>query len=63
MCDFILFLKNKIGAIFELEYMCSVFIFVLYRRLKVNSLPDDKILASSKLKGLADEKLDINPKT
>ena len=26
--DFILFLKNKIRDIFELEYMCSVFTFV-----------------------------------
>ena len=24
MCDFMLFLKNKLRAIFELEYMCSV---------------------------------------
>ena len=30
MCDFILFLKNKITSIFELEYMCSVFTFVQY---------------------------------
>ena len=30
MCDFILFLKNKIRAILELEYMCSVFTFVQY---------------------------------
>ena len=29
-CDFILFLKNKIRAILELEYMCSVFTFVHY---------------------------------
>ena len=30
VCDFILFLKNKIRGIFELEYMCSVFTFVQY---------------------------------
>ena len=30
MCDFILFLNNEIRAIFELEYMCSVFTFVQY---------------------------------
>ena len=30
MCDFILFLKNKIRSIFELEYMCSVFTFLQY---------------------------------
>ena len=28
MCDFILFLKNKIRGNFELEYMCSGFTFV-----------------------------------
>ena len=32
MCDFILFLKNEIRAMFELEYMCSIFIFVQYVR-------------------------------
>ena len=30
MCDDILFLTNKRRAIFELEYMCSVFTFVQY---------------------------------
>ena len=30
MSDFILFLKREIRAIFELEYMCSVFNFVQY---------------------------------
>ena len=30
MCDYILFLRNKIRAIFELEYMRSVFTFVQY---------------------------------
>ena len=30
MCDFILFLKSKIRAIFEQEFMCSVFTFVQY---------------------------------
>ena len=30
MCDFILFLNDKIRAIFELEYLCSVFTFVQY---------------------------------
>ena len=28
MCDFILFLKNKIKTIFKLEYMCSIFTYV-----------------------------------
>ena len=28
MCNSILFLKNKIRAIFGLEYVCSVFTFV-----------------------------------
>ena len=31
ICDFILSLKNKIRAITDLEYMCSVFNFVQYR--------------------------------
>ena len=31
MCDFILFLRNKKLAIFELECMCSVFTFVQYK--------------------------------
>ena len=31
MCDFILFPKNEIKAIFELEYMSSVLTFVQYR--------------------------------
>ena len=30
MCEFILFLKNKIRTISELEYMFSVFTFVQY---------------------------------
>ena len=30
MCDFNLFLKNKIRTVFELEYMCSVFTYVQY---------------------------------
>ena len=29
-CDLILFLKNRITAIFELEYRCSVFTLVQY---------------------------------
>ena len=30
ICDYVLFLKNKIRNIFELEYMCSFFTFVWY---------------------------------
>ena len=37
--DFILFLKNEIRAIFELEYMCSVFTFVQYIKDLVEAQP------------------------
>ena len=46
MCDFILFLKNKIRAIFHLEYMCSVFTFVQYT---LNKKENDKLLLLVKM--------------
>ena len=46
-CFYMIFQRNK--------YVCSFYLSVFYKKIRINSLPNDKLLDLSKLKAFADE--------